>query len=97
MPPRLKMGLICVSLLAGGFTLGTVADPDGPPTAPPDVANVRGHLGTKGSPKELRPLTVRVGDDLQQLGNSTADAPTLCTVYLDISGVPSVLSFEVPE
>ena len=86
---------------AAGFALGLSAAAFSRPTAagpadrPPLVSTRGGHVAGDGPPRELRPLTLRVGDELTPLGDPRAERPAVATVYLEVSGVPVVASFEV--
>lgn len=92
--PSLAFIVVAVvsSALIGGIGVKSAAQklPTGP-----QVDKVRGHV-TGNPPQELRPLTVRTGEDLQTVGQvTTTDAPRIVTVYAEVNGRPVVLSFEV--
>jgi hypothetical protein len=99
MIPNLRRSIL---FAAGGFAFGlstaAVACRQEPIAARAPLVEVRaGQVANGHPPRELRPLTVRVGDELRQLGHARAERPAVATVYLAVSGVPVVASFELAE
>ncbi len=96
MTQQMRYGLVAVVGFA--FGLGTAAFSQ-PTTAAPvpeaGVSNLRGQLSGTHPPRELRPLTLRVGDKLEQLGQANTERPAVATIYMDVGGVPVVASFEL--
>ncbi len=87
--------------VATGVALGLVAAGTSRPTAAsttpdaPTVSHLRGHVSGTHPPRELRPLTLRVGDKLEQLGQANTERPAVATIYMEAGGVPVVASFEL--
>lgn len=98
MSTHLKYAVVLVVGISIG-AIGAVAFRPGQgslaPTPSPLVDTRGGHVAGTDPPGELRPLTLRVGDDLTRLGNPSVERPRVATVYLDVSGVPVVASYEV--
>lgn len=96
-PTRIRYVLAAAAAYGAGLvSAAACGDPHPPRGGPAPLVTTRpGQLTGADPPRELRPLTLRVGDDLRQLGQSAADRPAVATVYLEVSGVPVVASYEV--
>ena len=96
MNPKTRLLLTFAAGLALGLTAGATCDRPANSGPSPVVTARSGHLTGTDPPKELRPLTLRVGDDLHQLRDA-GPSPVRAVIYLDVSGVPVVASFEVAD
>jgi hypothetical protein len=96
MSPTIRTVLAAAVGFAAGVAAACADRRPGPAPAP-EVLVHPGHMTQDGRARELRPLTVRVGDDLRQVGDrARPDAPT-ASVYLDVDGLPVLASFELAD
>jgi hypothetical protein len=82
---------------AAGLAAGSVCQRQNPPARPPLVELRGGHVTGTHPPRDLKPLSLRAGDEITKLGESDTVTPHVVTVYLVVSGVPVVADFELPS
>ena len=90
-----------VSFAAAAFCANTAKPINDPPVPPVEMAkpsaimeDARGFLKEDGITRELRPLTLRVGDTIHQLGHATNDGPRVHLTFT-VEGAPAIATFEV--
>lgn len=92
MPHRLQLALALAIGVAGGFVVATFAGQPSPQSPPPLIESPGGLIN--GVP--LRPVSMRVGDKTDRLGEGSQDPNRVIHVYFEASGVPVKLSFDPP-
>jgi hypothetical protein len=95
--PHVRYGLAAAAGFAAGI-LATCTDRRPAAVPPPPVVTVReGHVTADGRARELRPLTLRVGDDLRQVAPRARPDSATAYVYLEVGGVLVLASFELGD
>lgn len=93
MPARSCL-LVAVGVAVGVAAASLSPRPDAP--LPPPRIDVRaGHVEGGGDMRVLHPQSIRVGDQITRLGPTIPATPDRALVYLDVNGVPVLISMVV--
>lgn len=90
--------LVAVGVAAGvAIGIAIASFSERPAAAPPQpLVEVRGgHVEGGGELRVLHPQSIRVGDQITRLGPTTPATPDRALVYLDVNGVPVLISMVV--
>jgi hypothetical protein len=85
-------------LVAVGVAIGIAVaslSPRPTPPPPPQIEVRPGHVEADGTVRLLRPLSMRVGDEIMRLGLPESAGRDRALVFLDINGSSVIVTLEV--
>ncbi len=90
-----RLYLVAAVCFSAGIAAGSFARrPEPPREEPPGLELLEGTL-TCPPGHELAPLSVRVDDEIRQVGRPSCAAPAVAVFHIRVSGKPVVATYEV--